>query len=717
MTNSFQDLETYCATPIKDGTHRYAEGAEVMLWSYATDDGPVAVWDLCSSSVWVTDDLTDELVEQPLHDGLVPPDLVRDLRDPDTLIWFQNGGNFDMPVLRAAQPALFALVAESRWRDTMVQAYAHALPGSLDKLGAVMGLAESDRKLKEGRALVLLFCKPRPDGSRATRATHPAEWRRFVAYAGGDITTMRAAHRKMPMWNYGPKEAALWHLDLRTNQRGFAVDLDLARCAVAAADSAQKAMAKQAVDMTDGAVSSATRRDAMLAHILSVHGVELPDMRADTLERRLDDPDLPDAVKDLLRLRLQASMNSVSKFKTLLRGVSSDGRLRGTMQFRGAGRTGRAAHRLFQPGNLPRGTIHGRDVDDAIAAIKAGALDLVVDKPMEAISSCIRGAIVAAPGKKLVIADLSNIEGRMAAWLAGEEWKLQAFRDFDAGTGPDLYIVAYARAFNVDPASVPKKGLERQIGKVMELMLQYGGGVSAFLTGAATYGIDLVVMADAAWDTIPARVKDEAQGFLDWLYGKTKDTDEARLAARHGLTEKVFIACDSLKRLWREAHPAISSYWRELEDACRAAIHSPGETFECRRLCFRRDGSWLRVRLPSGRVLCYPNPGVDDDNAIFYTGFSQYTKQWGKVSTYSGKLYENVTQAASADQLFYCMPPVEAEGYLPVLHVHDEIVSETPDTPEYTVTRLAELMCADLGWNAGLPLAAAGFETYRYKKE
>ena len=750
MSATWFDLETWSTVPITNGTHAYAEKAEVMLWAYALDDGPEIVWDRVSRSVHARDELTGLWGETPSPD--MPADLRAALANPENLVWGHNSGAFDEVVLRAAMPEVYALVDEDRWRDTMVQAFAHSLPGALDKLGSVLNMADEDRKMADGRRLVLKFCKPDAQGRRVTRETDPEDWLRFVQYAARDITVMRRAHKAMPMWNYRASEAALWRLDLRTNRRGFAVDLELAQAAVTTANATQAGMAADVTERTGGEVTSANQRDALLAHILASYGVELPDMRADTLERRLDDPDLPEPVKDLLRIRLQASMNSVSKFKTLMRGVSSDGRLRGCMQFRGAGRTGRAAHRMFQPGNLPRPTLSHDMIESAILALKCGALDLVVDKPMQAMSSTIRGAIVAPPGKKLVIADLANIEGRVAAWLAGEEWKLQAFRDFDAGTGPDLYAVAYAKAFNVTPDVVMENkkhgdGLMRQIGKVMELMLQYEGGVSAFLTGAATYGIDLGAMAEAAWPTLPPTVVAEAQGFLDWLYSKAQaryngamaavaegasqegpdallaQLEAAKLKARHGLTEKVFLTCDTLKRLWRRAHPAISSYWKGdfenpgLSIVVKRAINSPGETFTCRRLKIRRDGAWLRIQLPSGRALCYPNPKVEADDSISYTGFNQYTKQWGKVYSYGGKFFENVTQAVAADQLFYPMPEIEARGYLPVLHVHDEIVSETPDTDDFTHEELARLMCADLGWNAGLPLAAAGFCTLRYRKD
>lgn len=746
MRNTFHDLETFSPTPIKDGTHKYAEKAEVMLWSWADEDGPVYVWDLVNGRVHWQDDLSGAWVSESTL-GKHPP-LLKIVDDPAALVWFQNGGMFDFVVLEQALPGTLHRIDRSRWRDTMVQAYAHALPGALDKLGEVLNISEDKRKIKRGRALVQLFCKPQADGSRNTKQTHPTEWQEFIEYAGGDITTMRAVHRLMPMWNYKGKQVELWHLDLTINSRGFAVDVPLAQAAVRTAERVQAGLADETQALTDDQVQSANQRDAMLAYILAEHGVTLPDMRADTLERRLADPDLPQGVRDLIAVRLQASMNSVSKFKTLLKGVNSDGRLRGCMQYRGAGRTGRWAHRMFQPGNLPRSTMPQADIDAAIVAMKADALELCYGNPMSAMSNTIRGAIIAPPGRKLVIADLSNIEGRVAAWLAGEEWKLDAFRAFDAGEGADLYILAYAKSFNVPPADVPKKGPQRQIGKVEELMFQYGGGVGAWITGAATYGIDLDKMTEQVMPVLPEWAVLEAQSFLDWLYESVtnawkkardkiiakheglgheardeeldrllhkRDADYVRV--RHGLPEQTFIACDAIKRTWRRAHPMISSYWKDLEDTVRHAIASPGVTFPCRKVKIRRDGAWLRIGLPSGRALCYPNPQVDEGGKISYTGFSAYTKSWGKVGTYGGKLLENITQAVAADQLAEPMPAAEAEGYAIVLHVHDELVCETPGTDAFTADRLAELMCSDLGWNAGLPLAAAGFSCYRYRKE
>ena len=758
----WSDLETFSEEPIKNGTHKYAERAEVMVWAFADGDGDVYVWDVVNSSLYWIEPMSGMWMERLLPEGQLPPELERMLDDPEYEVWFQNGGMFDFVVLKHAKPEILQRVALRRWRDTMVQAFSHALPGSLDKLGTALGLADGDMKDKRGKMLIRLFCMPQNDAffekygtRRATKQTHPKEWQEFIEYAGGDIKTMRAVHKKIPKWNYRAKQITLWHTDMVINNRGFKVDLDLARAAIEAVERTKASLSARTREITDGAVSSATRRDLLLGYILAEHGVELPDMRADTLERRLQDDDLPDAVRELIKIRLVASMNSVSKYKTLLKAVSSDARLRGGAQFRGAGRTGRYAHRLFQHGNMPRPSIKQGLIEAGIDMVKTDIdeLPLIVgeDGVMQWASSAIRSTIIADVGKKLCVADLSNIEGRVAAWVAGEDWKLQAFRDFDAGKGPDLYILAYANSFNVPPESVPKKGDERQIGKVEELMFQYGGGVGAWLTGAATYGIDLDKMTEQVYPVLAPWAVEEAMGYLTYLYDSVEkkwaksmtklqrqreageiddaklaeetvalDTkrDEARNKARLGLPYKTFVTCDAIKRMWRRAHPRISSYWKELEDAVRQAVANPKKTIECRKVLIRRSGSWLRIQLPSGRQLCYPEIEVADDGTISYVGPNTYTRAWRRLTTYGGKLFENIVQAGAADQLVECFPLIEAAGFEIIFHVHDETATEVPlERTDLTHERLAELMCSSLGWNEGLPLAAAGFTGPRYKKD
>lgn len=699
------DTETYSECDLKaHGTPRYAEheSTEITVWQWALNDGEPVVEDLTGGKM-------------PSAESL------HHLNDPDTVLVFHNS-MFDRTLIRECWG--LAIPVE-RWYDTMIQAMAHGLPGSLDKIGGILGLAEDEAKDKRGRQLIQLFCKPQPrTNKRNTRDTHPAEWAEFLEYSRQDIVAMRAISQRLPKWNYsiGSTEHKLWHLDQRVNDRGFAVDMDLARAAIDAVAIEQARLKAETVGLTDGDVTSPSKRDQLLVHILMAYGVTLPDMKADTLRRRLEDPELPEGVRLLLSIRLEATKASTAKYKAVVNAASADGRLRNTLQFAGAQRTARWAGRVFQPQNMPRPDLEliaremgvsikeAEDVmedylDTGVAALKAGAPTLVFGDVMGLTANLVRGCIVAPGDKKLTIADLANIEGRGLAYLAGEEWKVRAFREYDAGTGHDLYKLAYAKAFNVSPESVSKE--QRQIGKVMELGLGYQGGVAAFLTFAAVYKMDLDAMADAVHRSAPKEALAAAYGMWEWAEKKRRTL---------GLSKSVYTACETLKALWRAAHPATGALWEGVQDAVEKAVKNPGQCFTYRSIAAQRNGAWLRVRLPSGRYLCYLNPQVDEKGQITYSGVNQYTRQWCRIKTYGGKLVENIVQAWARDVLAHNMPAIDAAGYEIVLTVHDEIITETPNTPAFSAEALGAMMSNNPPWAQGCPLSAAGFETDRYRK-
>jgi DNA polymerase bacteriophage-type len=694
MTTLWLDTETYSECDLKaHGTHRYAAhpSTEITVAQWAVDDGEPNVMDCTVSPRYCADTSLREM-----------------LQDPSVTIVAHNSA-FDRTLLRHCWGID---VPVERWQDTMIKAMSHGLPGGLDKIGQIVGLDADQAKDKRGRELIQLFCKPRPKGHtlrRATRETHPEQWAEFLEYSRQDIVAMRAIDRRLPNWNYrtGHAELALWHLDQRINDRGVAVDLGLASSAIDAVAIEQARLKREVQEATNGLVHSASKRDQLIAFICAEYGVDLPDMKADTLRRRIEDPDLPEGVRLLLSLRLEATKTSTAKYKALTKATSEDGRLRNTLQFAGAQRTARWAGRIFQPQNMPRPDMKQHEIDEGIEALKAGCADLFFSNTMRLTANTVRGCIVAPHGKKLTIADLSNIEGRGLAYLAGERWKLKAFADFDNGTGEDLYKVAYGRSFNIDPKDAV--GQKRQIGKVMELGLGYEGGVAAFLTFAAVYNMDLEELAKAVLATVSPDAFANAKGMYEWAKKKKRTL---------GLPEDIYIACEILKRAWRDAHPNTCALWAAAGDSVRAAIRSPGETFAIgQHLKARRDGAWLRIRLPSGRYLCYINPDVDDDGQITYFGVNQYTRQWGRIKTYGGKLIENCTQAFARDILAYNMPAIEAKGYEIVLSVHDELLSETPDTDDFNADELGAMMATAPSWAHGIPLAAAGFETYRYRKD
>lgn len=248
---------------------------------------------------------------------------------------------------------------------------------------------------------------------------------------------------------------------------------------------------------------------------------------------------------------------------------------------------------------------------------------------------------------------------------------------------------------------------QRQVGKVLELSSGYGGGVAAFVTFALAYGLDLDALADAALPFIPEPIIREARS---WYAESVKQKNT------HGLTARVFIACDSIKRPWRNAHPKTVSFWRALEDGIRYAIEHLGGTLSCRSVKIRRDGAWLRIALPSGRVVCYPGAAIVKGD-VSYMGMDPYKHKWDRLKTYGGRLVENITQAAARDVLAPAMLVIEEHGYKIVLTVHDEVVCEAPDTDDYTHEALSTLLATNPHWADGLPLNAGGFEAPYYRKE
>jgi DNA polymerase len=274
---------------------------------------------------------------------------------------------------------------------------------------------------------------------------------------------------------------------------------------------------------------------------------------------------------------------------------------------------------------------------------------------------------------------LAQVEARVLPWLAGERWKLDAFAAYDRGEAPDNYVMAYSRGFNVSPEDVTKD--QRQVGKVSELSCGYGGAYAAWIAMGALYGFEL---------------------------------------PRHQV--------DEIVRAWRAAHPAICDWdtglWKKLDSAARQAIANPGRTFAAGdHIRFERWREWLRMELPSGGFLNYAAPAIIDDprrpgqDTVSYMGINNYTKKWERLTTYGGKLSADATQATAREIMAENLPWIEKRGYEPILLVHDEVVTETPDEDKFNAMHLNILLSRQPSWAEGLPLAAGGFETYRYRKD
>jgi DNA polymerase len=327
------------------------------------------------------------------------------------------------------------------------------------------------------------------------------------------------------------------------------------------------------------------------------------------------------------------------------------------------------------------------------------------DTPMPLLSGAVRSVITAENGKKIIASDLAAIEGRSLAWLAGEEWKLKAYRDFDNKSGSDLYVLAYANAFGVDPSEID--GKERQLGKVLELALGYGGGVGAFITFSLINNVNLDELAEEMYDRLP---KWAVNGAVEW-WEVSRERGET-----YKLDKKVFVTCDAIKRMWRSKNPSIVQFWYDLENAAKNVILNSDGAVRVRSVFFDKKGVWMRIRLPSGRYLSYPGARIVS-NKIRYLGLNMYSRKWCSLSTYGGKLAENITQAFACDVFYYGLVRAEKQGYATILPVHDEGVTETEKGSGKTIEELNEILSVSPTWAPGLPLSAKGFEGKRYRKE
>lgn len=693
MHTYYMDLETYSEVPIGHGSHAYADpsSSRALLWAYAKDDEPVKVWD-CDAEPEMPDDLRAALEE--IIEGKARH------------VW-QNGFMFDTVFL---DYRLIPLPLE-KCDDTMVMAYQCSLPGSLEDLCKIFGLPEDKAKIKDGKRLINVFCSPKYDKEgnkiRLTGKDRPEDWERFKEYCARDVEAMRTIYKKFPKFNFTEKERELQLLDARINRRGICIDTELAEKVIEYAQKSKEITKAKASDLTDGELETVTSTKKVIEYCEKAFGIKLESLKKGELEKLVNDETLPEKFREVIALRLRGAKTSAAKYKRVLDAVNKDGRLRGILQFRGAMRTGRYCSRGVQFQNLPRPVLPSAEIEAGIEAIKLGCLELHYDEYNDILSDALRGLIIAPEGRKLCVADYSNVEGRVLAWLAGENWKLQAFRDFDAGHGHDLYKLTYGRTFGVKPEDVTKK--QRQIGKVEELALGYGGGAGAFAQFALLYGINLEAIVKEVKAEADPMLWEESEAMWDWAVEKKITAD---------LPQSVWIACNTVKSAWRKANPHIVEFWAKTESAVRKACENPGIRFHIRPDMYAlKKGGWLVLRLPSGRFLAYPGVEVPESGDITYLGIDSLKHKWSRIKTFGAKFVENLVQAASCDLLLEAGLRLEEAGYEIVLSVHDEYICEICDDGKRNHRHMEALMSELPEWASGLPLTAAGFESYRYKKE
>lgn len=649
------DLETYSSADItKTGAFKYAEAPdfEILLLACAWDDGPVQVIDMTDREP-VTD-------ERTAAKAAALASVVAGITDPD-IVKVAHNSAFERACLTRY---LGRDLPPEEWEDTMILAAMNGLPLSLDAAGAALELR--DQKIREGTALISYFCKPcKPTiangGRTRNRPEHaPDKWERFKAYCKRDVEVEQAIYRRLRSFPVTDFERKVWALDARINERGVRIDTGLVAAAIAQNE------------------AFTTRRMAEMRRLTGLENpnsvaqlkdwLETAGMSADSLNKaavlELKDKATDPTTRRVLELRQQLGKTSVTKYEAMQSAVCADGRVRGLLQYYGAGRTGRWAGRLVQVQNLPQNHLAGLGlVRELVRARDLETLELCFDSVPDVLSQLIRTAFVAGEGNIFHVADYSAIEARVIAYLAGEKWRMDVFAQ-----GGDIYCSSASAMFKVPVVKHGVNGHLRQKGKIAELACGYGGGVGAL----RAFGAD-----------------------------------------KMGLTEEEM---QDIVTQWRAASPAIPRFWRDAESAAVRAINNPGRTttVPC-GVKYRRDGDALRCRLPSGRILSYWDAKLDTDGSICFMGQNQTTRRWEKTGTWGGKLVENIVQAYARDCLAVAMVRLAEEGWKICFHVHDEVIVEAPIGTSWE--QVAEVMGRPIDWAPGLLLRGDGYSTPFYKKD
>lgn len=659
------DIETYSPQDIsKVGLFRYAQNPEfqVLLFGYCAED---------SAAPTVLD-----LTLEP---------------DPRCCLYVSMPWLFDASYIKRAHNAAFEwwclseymeLSLEQRvlwlqqWECSMIHALYCGLPAQLGALGQVLQQPEDALKMKEGKALITYFCKPckptkRNGGRTRNLPQHdPAKWHLFCKYNGMDVIAERANDWKLAPWPVPEEIMQQWREDVEMNARGVAVDMELVEGALACSALITEEQTAECKALT-GLANPGSR--AQLLGWLRNRGVEMPGLTKEDVGKALAG-DLPSDVRRVLELRQQLGKTSNTKYETIAASAGPDHRVRGTLQFYGASRTGRWAGRLLQVQNLPRTYLDHQDEWRAIVKLHdPEALALLTDNVSDTLSQLIRTALVPGKGGTFVDADFSAIEARLIAWLAGEDWVLDVFR-----TTGKIYEATAARIFGVPFDSIVKGNPNykyRQRGKVATLALGYQGGVGAM----KRMGGDQLGLDDDGLQDIVNR--------------------------------------------WRRQNPRICKLWRKMQDAAVHTIRTGKTTQPRAGVIFRKELApdfpfpFLTLQLPSGRKLFYADPGTTPDDRITYKEWDN--GGWREAETYGGKLTENLTQAVGRDCLAFALDNLRRAGYRVVFHVHDEVIIELPDTQDAdtALQDVVRIMSIVPPWAEGLPLNAAGWHGDFFTKD
>lgn len=637
------DLETYSSVDLgKSGVYKYAESEdfEILLFAYSIDDGEVKVIDLASGEI-------------------IPEEILAALSDESIEKWAFNA-NFERACLSRF---LGERLNPKGWYCTMIWSAYLGLPLSLEKVGEVLKLDK--QKMNEGKALIRYFsipCKPTKTNGMRTRNLpyHDLEkWSTFMEYNQRDVETEMAIKKKLSAFPMSHSEWENYWIDQNINDRGILIDEVLVDSAI----KFDEILRDENMDRAIGLTGLENPNSPMqLKEWLNKKGLEIDSLAKKDVESALKNAE--GDIKEVLELRQELSKSSVRKYDAMKNVKGKDNRARGLIQFYGANRTGRYSGRLIQVQNLRRNNL--KDLDLARSLVKNEdyeTLEILYESPSDILSQLIRTAFIPKGGTRFIISDFSAIEARVLAWLAGEQWVLDAFEN-----GEDIYCRTASRMFGVPVEKHGVNGQLRQKGKIATLACGYQGALGAL---KAMGGIEMGLS------------EDELQSIVD---------------------------------SWREANPNIVSLWWDIDSVVKRVVKTRTKE-EYKSLVISYEKGILFIELPSKRRLAYPKAKIGMNRfggeSIVYEGIVVGNK-WDKIESYGGKFVENIVQAIARDILAEAMMRLEKKGFNIVMHIHDEVVIESDSS---SVKEINEIMSIVPSWAPGLILDADGFESEFYKKD
>lgn len=609
-----------------------------------------------------------------------------------------------------------------RWRCTAAMSRRAAIPPSLEKAAEALGLLQ--QKDSKGKTLIRKFSVPQKKDGKFIEPIHKQEdFIAFCEYCLQDVRVEQGIHKALKHFELTGDILEAFLADLAINARGMPVNIPALRHAKSLIDAYEARLTEEFRGLTGGAefttpwgsvseedkfwaeyhgrkaekdpsprnvqvakdfAINPTQRDSLLAW-LKERGYEGADLRASTIEEESKKHDPSSLLGRVLTIKKHLSFASIKKVGAMIECACEDGRVRGTIQFYGAG-PGRASGRLVQPQNFKRPTI--KNTDAAYADIAAGAsedhLELFYGPTLDVIGSSIRH-FIHDPEGPIFDVDFSSIEARIAAWLAGEEWVLEVFRThgkiYEATacrmSGKDLQeMLDYAKEHG-------KHHPDRQKGKVASLALQYNGGEDALIMmGALDMGIK----------------QEELQGVVDQ---------------------------------WREANPNIVKLWHAYDRAAKNAVTNFGTRYEVGPVSFfcatTAEARYLFAKLPSGRRIAYRDPRIDETvsrnkktgeietwadgriktrQTLTYWGQLRGKVAWGRCGLYGGLLLQNFCEGVGADLLNNGILKSEKAGFKVFSLIHDQIL--TYKSKDQTIEALVACMTDVPSWAKGLPVTADG---------